>query len=587
MILILQVFYSIFSALLLGLALPTENSLLGNPYLTLIALVPFYFAFKKVQNYKQAFFIGFLQTSITHLISSFWLANFKDFAALTLGASAFGTGLIGGFVFMFLYLPNSSSFSKNSLNEFSLKYDFLNSKVFRIFYFACIYTLYEWCKSVGFLGYPWAVLSATIYKWPLLMQLASVTGTYGITWILAFFNAFLAEVLIVFSDCDAIQNKNNIWDLKCSFKLILVIFSITMIHGINQYYKKRIPEKYLTTILVQPNLDSWKNQSDNDVILKSQKITKEEYDKLLKENIKPELIVWPEGLLNYHFPDSEHHYTKSPSEKPLSKFINELQVPLLSGGAYTWDKKNKIYFNSALMFDSNGKFRGFYGKNHLVPLAEAIPGMKYPKIKKFMEKVIGISSGWSPGNQYTLFEIPCSKNPDFIEESKIIDITKPFVEEKDEKSTVKISGPICFDDAFPDIMRPLFLNGSEIFVNLTNDSWSLKKASEYQHFIVASYRTIEYRIPLIRSTNGGCTCVIDVNGKTLEMLPLFEEAACSYKVPIYQRTMTTYAKFGNWLPYSILILTFFYIAYNILNLKKIDYIPSEREIKKTKRKIKK
>lgn len=586
MSLILQVFYSIFSAVLLGLAIPSDFSLLGNPYLTIFALVPFYIAFTKVKKYRHAFLLGFLQTSITHLISSSWLANFKDFAALTLGASAFGTGLIGGFVFILLKLPYSSSSSKNSLNEFSIKYDFLNSRIFKIFYFSCVYVIYEWCKSVGFLGYPWAVLSATIYKWPLLMQLASVTGTYGITWILAFLNALIAESLIIFSNCESIQNKKNLWSLKTAAIFFVVIFSVTMIHGLHQYYKKRIPKKYLTTILVQPNADSWKNQSDDNIILDCERLSKEQYDKLKEQNENPDLIVWCEGVLNYHFPKSENYYKKNPREKPLTQFVKELQVPLFTGGAFDWNRENKIFFNSALMFDKDGKYRGFYAKNHLVPLAEAIPGMEYPKIRNFMQKVIGISAGWSPGNQYTLFEIPCKKNPDFIEKTRTIDITKSLLEQQKEESletTVKISGPICYDDAFPDIMRPLFLSGAEIFVNLTNDSWSLKKSSEYQHYIVSSYRTIEYRIPLVRATNGGCTCVIDVNGKTLEMTPLFEQNATSYKVPIYERTMTTYARFGNWLVYVILILTILYVVYSILQIKKIDYIPSKREIKKSKK----
>ena len=87
-----------------------------------------------------------------------------------------------------MHHPFASSKAKNNLNDSSLSKKFTDTPVFRILYFASIYTLYEWMKSVGFLGYPWATLAGAIYRWPYLMQIASVTGTYGIAWLIAFLN---------------------------------------------------------------------------------------------------------------------------------------------------------------------------------------------------------------------------------------------------------------------------------------------------------------------------------------------------------------------------------------------------------------
>ena len=55
MISILQVFYSVFSGLILSLAIPNEFYLLGMPFLSLFALIPLYFAFRICRNYKDAF----------------------------------------------------------------------------------------------------------------------------------------------------------------------------------------------------------------------------------------------------------------------------------------------------------------------------------------------------------------------------------------------------------------------------------------------------------------------------------------------------------------------------------------------------
>ncbi|MCR5187597.1 MAG: hypothetical protein K6C97_01585, partial [Treponema sp.] len=143
--------------------------------------------------------------------------------------------------------------------------------------------------------------------------------------------------------------------------------------------------------------------------------------------------------------------------------------------------------------------------------------------------------------------------------------------------------PICFDDSFTDIMRPMFLNGAELFVNITDDSWSLKKSSEYQHFVIASYRAIEYRTTLIRSTNAGYSVVVDPAGKILADMPLFQAQAMSCEVPIYEHKMTCYARFGNWLPYLLVTLFALYLIYAFLMFEKTDFVPSERKIKKHKK----
>ena len=153
--------------------------------------------------------------------------------------------------------------------------------------------------------------------------------------------------------------------------------------------------------------------------------------------------------------------------------------------------------------------------------------------------------------------------------------------------TVRLATPICFDDAFTDIMRPLFLNGCELFVNITDDSWSRKQSSEIQHFVIASYRAIEYRTSLIRSSNAGYSVVVDPAGKVIADQPLFEESSLVYDVPIYEHKMTTYARFGNWLPYLCIVIFVLCCIYAWFIFDEWDYIPSERKTKKSKKSDKK
>ena len=105
----LQVFYVFFSAAMLALAIPNELIKLGSPLAGFIALIPLYIVYSNLKSYKEAAAVFALHTFLVHVMTSFWLAFFKDFAALTLGASAVGTGIIGGFIGLLMYLPAAAS----------------------------------------------------------------------------------------------------------------------------------------------------------------------------------------------------------------------------------------------------------------------------------------------------------------------------------------------------------------------------------------------------------------------------------------------------------------------------------------------
>jgi len=404
------------------------------------------------------------------------------------------------------------------------------------------------------------------------------------------FNGLAAEALMQYYGNYSLQ-KNRTEETILTAKVFGMLLLLMLVHGIFQYDKPRKPVKELTTITVQQNSNPWDEDSDKKSILTSQKLTKEKINELEMADQKAQLVVWSEGCLQRAFPNSESYYSWYPSEEPLADFVKDIEVPFIFGGSYVRYGKNKQYFNSALLYDAEGKFRGHYAKNHLVPFAEALPFIELPPVHAFMEKIVGISAGWTPGDQYVFFDVPCTVTENFrLPAVKNIDLTKTYSKQKKEDLTpytVRISTPICFDDAFTDIMRPLFLNGTELFINITDDSWSLKKSSEIQHFVIASYRAIEYRTTLVRSANAGYSVVVDPAGKVIADLPLFEEAALATTIPVFQREMTTYARFGNWLAYLCLIVFAVCAVWSYFSFIPDDYIPSERKLKKSKKTDKK
>ncbi len=82
---------------------------------------------------------------------------------------------------------------------------------------------------------------------------------------------------------------------------------------------------------------------------------------------------------------------------------------------------------------------------------------------------------------------------------------------------------ICYDDAFPELSRFYKTQGANILVNFSNDSWSKTNSAEWQHFVVAKFRSIENGIKTIRATNSGITATINEYGETIKKLETFKK----------------------------------------------------------------
>lgn len=88
---------------------------------------------------------------------------------------------------------------------------------------------------------------------------------------------------------------------------------------------------------------------------------------------------------------------------------------------------------------------------------------------------------------------------------------------------VKIAPLICYEDIIPSLAREAVGKGAEVLINQTNDAWFGDTVAPYQHHLIASFRAIETRRYLLRSTNTGLTAVVDPIGRTLASLAPYSE----------------------------------------------------------------
>ena len=568
-----QVFCAVFSGILSALAIPNELFHLGSPLFAFIALVPLYIAAKNARSYKECALLFALDALSCHLLSSYWLANFKDFAAFTLGASAFGTACIeamAGCLFFFPFAPSGKGkagiVDDSSINMAGRRVMF---EPYTVLCFAAVRVAYEWAKSTGFLAYPWGVLSMAAFNDKVLIQCADIFGSYGISFLAAFCAATLAECFLYIQNRRIWQEflaQNAKFGLVCNAKCLVLMLFLVSCYGIYKLNESSPAVKTLNAVLVQQNADPWASSDDTQSLQTSIALSEEGIQDFKERGKSADLVVWSEAVLRYAFPHSLKRYTFVPQDESLFDFIQRANAPFIIGGPYSMDAAEHKFANAALFFDRTSVFRGYYGKSHLVPFAEVVPGVEYPWVRKWMKRLAGFSNGWTAGGTYTLFDVECS----YSDEKPAVKIVRTYGEppSKNQAAVARVGIPICFEDAFPDICGPFHQAGAEIFVNITDDSWSKTNSAEWQHFAVALFRAVEYRTTLVRSTNAGVTAVVDDRGRVLKSLPLFEEGYMAAEIPIFRRQETVYANFPNWFCHAVLLAFAVLAVFKALEFRK-------------------
>ncbi|UTC65003.1 apolipoprotein N-acyltransferase [Treponema sp. OMZ 788] len=516
-------FLSIFiSAALFSLGIPNEILNFGSALAGFSGLVLVYYTLLNCGSHKKAAILYGFFAAFLHLMSGFWLAFFEDFAVFTLGASTL--------TYFFMPIPFG----------FLMYHALQKNKNLRPFYFAGMWLLWEFSKSTGFLAYPWGTTPMICFNLKPFIQFVDITGVWGLSFLVPLIAGCLGELLQHYAvSANSAGFFNGLKEIKKPMIFTALLVLIINIYGIKILSTEMQPKTFLNTVIVQQNADPWDNSQFEENIQTSQTLSRKA---VFNANKKPDLIVWSESSLVVPYKDNEDFYRFIPYSGPFTRFLAEIGTPIVVGSPYIDGKK---HFNAAYLLSPKGEILDIYSKIKLVPFAEYIPFVDNPLVASFFDKLVGFSSGWNPGTEYKMFSIKNS-----------------------EGHTVNFTVPICFEDAFPSVCLNLHNTGSEVLINITNDSWSKTKSAEYQHFVIAHFRAIELRTTLVRSTNSGYSAVVGPKGQILADMPLFEADSLYTEVPIYEHKKTFYASYKDWFPVSIFLILIFNIILEFKALKK-------------------
>jgi apolipoprotein N-acyltransferase len=310
---------------------------------------------------------------------------------------------------------------------------------------------------------PWALLGYSQYEQTALIQVAAVTGVYGVSFLLALGNVAIAE---------AVRG----WRLGGSaLRPLAVPAALVAVAWLGGAGVMRVggetPALVRDVAVVQSNVPpafEWTRSYAEHQLITNVRLTNDGVGG------RPALIVWPENALTLYL-EAEPFLGRE-----LGRVTTRHQADLLLGGPRYEDGHT---FNSARLIRPGGGDGGAYDKQRLVLFAET-PPLEGPVAAEASESPRAFTAGRSPG------------------------VLQGFV---------PLGVSICHEILYPDVVHGAVAHGAQLLVNIANDGWldgGFGVASR-QHFAMSVFRAVEAHRYLVRAATTGVSGIIDPNGRIL------------------------------------------------------------------------
>ncbi|MFH0797540.1 MAG: apolipoprotein N-acyltransferase [Candidatus Omnitrophota bacterium] len=326
---------------------------------------------------------------------------------------------------------------------------------------ASLGVLLEFIVANLFTGFPWLSLAITQYPVRPILAIASLGGSYLISFLVLLVNLSLFSLFFYRRKRSAVLT------------LLLTVFLLILgkVQSAPGHFFCRdsvtTPEGFKFAA-VQANVPSSLRREGPEL---------EPYLQVTEGlSEKVDLIVWPETTFVTEdgcLPDS------------VGKLLRDKNCYLLTG---VLESKGEDWYNSAILYAPDGKVAGTYQKRHLVPYGEFTPGRRLPMVRFLVERQAGFLPDLKRGTQpssMTLKGIP-------------------------------LTVLICYEDVFSEEVATRTVTDS-VLVVLTNDSW-LGLMGGSQHFAFAALRSAENGTGLIRTANTGISAYFDRTGRVIDRI---------------------------------------------------------------------
>jgi apolipoprotein N-acyltransferase len=392
--------------------------------------------------------------------------------------------------------------------------------------FACVGAPFVWVAfefiraHLPEIGFPWNLLGYPASANLALLQITTVTGIYGLSFIVAAFNTLVAWF-------DATRTP-SVSRRIAALAAAAVVVIVTSLFG-----PRLVPPSHAnhTARAVQINFPEVLSYPANWMALHASDLAELEQLSVEPQGHPVDLLIWPETPAPFSMEDVQF-------AKRASALAVRIGHPFIAG-TIEWRPQTgassnnhpllAVPYNSAVMLDKQGQNTFAYDKIHLVPFGEYEP---FPLIHRLVTSLSSEVGGFRRGSSYAVGRLP---------------------------GEFKYGTFICYEAIFPGEVRHFAANGAQLFINISNDGWFERSAAAEQHLRMARVRAVENRRWMLRVTNSGITVSVDPYGRIYSPVPILIRAAVD--LPYDFRTdETIYTRYGDWFAWLCVIVSAILLA---------------------------
>ncbi len=405
--------------------------------------------------------------------------------------------------------------------------------------------------ALAYAGMDWLIpklftdtLGHSLYNAPLARQSADAVGAFGLTALILLSNLAIAGLIARLRD----REEPSYWPtLRAATPLALIAllaFGGNLLYG--RWRALAIQVAMSSSALGTVNAAAIQaNIGDFDKIAAERGI-RGAADKVLATYIdlseqalgledKPDFLVWPETAYPSTFrkPSTPDDLFR---DQKIEELVKARGVPLLFGG-YDRTIRPAQDFNALFALAPDGDLQ-IYQKNILLLFGEYIPGAQWITSIKTMFPQVG-NFGRGIGPSVLKVRVPRTRIP---------------------SGEIGFSPVICYEALFPDYTAEAARKGSQLILNITNDSWFGPWGEPHLHLALTAFRSIESRIPQLRATNTGISALILPDGEITQATPLNKPKILSARIPILQPVPTLIKAWGDWFGRGALLASILWLG---------------------------
>jgi apolipoprotein N-acyltransferase len=361
----------------------------------------------------------------------------------------------------------------------------------------------EYLRAHVLTGFPWCLLGYALVDDFNLAQLSTVTGVYGISFVVVLINGLAAQLLMA----------------RTKAALLQLGVTVVALVGISLGFSTKTARPILgkqEARIVQTNISSeqdWSKQASSALLDELAELSTRHGDNQgLTTDEGVRITLWPETPAPFYFNhDAEFRNRMLNLAESSRRYLLFGFVDFRSSAA---DAKRRDPYNSVALVSPEGNFISQYDKIHLVPFGEYIP---YAKIFFFVDKISTEAGNFRSGERVVVSPLGSGH------------LLGTFV---------------CYEAILPDLVRLFTAQGAQVLVNVTNDGWFGNSPAPYQHLNMARFRAIENHRYLLRAANSGISAVVDPYGR-IQARSLLNGRMSLESAFEWETNVTFYARYGD------------------------------------------